>query len=170
MELLTTGAILLAALSAGPSAAQTPRFGGTWIQDAAKSVLMGASAQHVELTIVEGATNIRVRRQIGTATGAEEFSGTTDGKPNEQRTGGSVYVRTLRREGRDLLWQIRMTRLSDNATITFSERWSVSDDGQTLTVHRMYPNAKEVLQVFARKAATPAKAPRRPGQAGRSEP
>ena len=82
---------------------------------------------------------------------AETYTGATDGKPSEQRIPDLHYSRLLARESRDLVWRITLTRASDGGATTFSERWSLSDDGNTLTILRTYRGGREVTQVFGRK-------------------
>lgn len=143
-------AILLGVLGAIDGLAQTPAFTGAWVLDASRSVLHQAGTREIELEIVDNGSTVNVTERI--RAGEDHFSCTTDSKPCEHTTaGGSAYTRVLRREKGALVWKITMTRLADKASITFSERWSLSDEERTLTVHRVYPAGREVLLVFARK-------------------
>ncbi len=134
-------------------------FSGLWVQDAAKSVLMDESRRDVELSVADSGKSVKVVRRLKTSNpkipggwfDAETYTGTIDGKPSEQRLPDLTYSRLLAREGRDLVWRVTMTRASDGAATTFSERWSLSDEGITLTILRTYRDAREVTQVFARK-------------------
>lgn len=118
--------------------------------DPSRSVLHEAGTREIELTIVDKGSTIDVTQRI--RRGEDRLSCTTDSKPCGNTTrGGDVYSRRLRRDNEALVWQITMTRAADKASITFTERWTLSDEGRTLKVHRVYPTGQEVLQVFARK-------------------
>jgi hypothetical protein len=153
--------VLLAALL-GALFVQAPAkpsdFSGVWVQDPAKSALMAVSPRDVELSVVDSGKSVKVVRSLKTSNpkipsgvAAETYTGTTDGKPSEQRIADMHYSRLLAREGRDLVWRITLTRTSDGGATAFSERWSLSDDGTTLTILRTYRGGREVTQVFARK-------------------
>ncbi len=151
-------ATLLCALVA-QAPAKPADFSGAWLQDNAKSVLMDVSRQDVELSVVDSGKSVKVVRRLKTSNPkipggwfeAETYTGTTDGKPSEQRLPDLHYSRILAREGRDLTWRITMSRASDGSATTFGERWSLSDDGNTLTILRTYRDGREVTQVFGRK-------------------
>ena len=151
-------ATLLAALIA-QAPAKPSDFSGVWVQDNAKSVLMAVSPRDVQLSVVDSGKGVKVVRSLRTSDPkipggwfeAEAYTGTTDGKPSEQRIPDLHYSRLLAREGRDLVWRITLTRASDGGVTTFSERWSLSDDGKTLTILRTYRDGREVTQVFGRK-------------------
>jgi hypothetical protein len=57
----------------------------------------------------------------------------------------------LRRDNDALVFQIAFTRAADKATLNFTERWSLSDGGRTLTVHSLFPGGAEDMKVLARK-------------------
>lgn len=143
------GVILLSA-SLPVQATGQPSFSGTWVLDPKASVLVDGGMQELELVIAEDHKTIRVSQRFrGTEA---RYSCTMDGKSTDQVTsGGSVYARSVQRETRTLVWQIKMTRGADKASIAYSERWSLSDEGRILTIHRVYPRGREVLQVFNRK-------------------
>jgi len=156
-----TAAILVTLLAALITQApvKPADFTGLWVQDNAKSVLMDISPRDVKLSVVDSGTNVKVVRSVKTSNPkipggwfeAETYAGTTDGKPSEQRIPDLHYSRLLTREARDLVWRITLTRASDGGATTFSERWSLSDGGNTLTILRSYRGGREVTQVFARK-------------------
>ncbi|MGE5837827.1 MAG: hypothetical protein ACM4AI_25370 [Acidobacteriota bacterium] len=147
-------ATLIAQTSGKPS-----DFSGVWVQDNAKSVLMDESPRDVQLSIVDSGKSVKVVRSLKTSNPkipggwfeAETYTSTTDGKPSEQRIPDLHYSRLLARDGRDLMWRITLTRASDGGVTTFSERWSLSDDGKLLTILRTYRDGREVTQVFVRK-------------------
>jgi hypothetical protein len=143
-------AIVVALFGGGMARAQGPAFTGRWTLDAARSVLHEAGTREVALAITDKGASVEVTQRIRSA--ETHFSCTTDRKPCESTTrAGDTYSRRLRRENGMLVWEITMTRAADKASITYTERWSLSDEGRTLTVHRVYPTGREVMQVFARR-------------------
>jgi hypothetical protein len=134
-------------------------FSGKWVLDPAKSALMDASRRDVELTLVESENSIKVIRRLKTSNpkiaggwfDAETYTVATDGKPSEHRISDLQYSRVLAREGRELVWRVTLKRGSDGAATTFTERWSLSADGNTLTILTTYRTGREVKQVFDRK-------------------
>lgn len=141
--------LVLALLAAFQATARPPTFSGTWSLDPSKSLLVEGSSQDIELVVDERPTSVAVTQR--TPRSQEKYSGTLDGTPREEREPSSIYVRTLRRENGALLWQVKMTRVADQASISFSERWTLSSDGNTLTIVRNYPGPRQVLKVFLRK-------------------
>ncbi len=136
----------------------TRAFTGTWVLDPARSVLYrGAGAGGRELVVVDEPSTLHVtvltpdsKHQYTVV--ADKYAVATDGKPHEERIPGEgVYVRTLRREGGELVFQITFTRSADKASISYTERWSLSEEGRTLTVYTAYPGGRDVMKVFARK-------------------
>lgn len=156
---------LIAQAQANPS-----DFSGAWVQDSKRSALMDVSPRDVELTIVDSGTSVKVVRSLKTSNpkipsgrAAETYMGTIDGKPSEQRIADLQYSRLLAREGRDLVWRITLTRSSDGGTTVFGERWSLSDNDNTLTIVRTYRDGREVTQVFARNGKVrPSREPHHP--------
>ena len=129
---------------------QQSGFTGTWALDPARSVLHESGTSEIELAIGDKGASVDVAQRIRSA--EIHFTCTTDRKPCENKTrAGDSYRRRLRRENGALVWEITMTRAVDKASITYTERWSLSDEGRTLSVHRVYPTGREVLQVFSRK-------------------
>ena len=157
MTTVVIAALLGALIAQVP--AKPPHFSGVWVQDPAKSALMDVSPRDVELSVVDSGKSVTVVRCLKTSNPkipagwfeAETYTGTIDGKPSEQRIPDLHYSRLLAREGRDLVWRITLTRASDHGVTTFTERWSLSDDGNTLTILRTYRDGREVTQVFGRK-------------------
>lgn len=146
-------AIVLLSLPSGgvglQDAAASLGFSGTWVLDPAQSVLHERGAREIELVVVEDQSGVQITDRRGAR--EVEYGAAFDGQPHERRTPDAVFVRVLRREGGALLFQITMTRLSDQASISYTERWSLSDAGRTLTVHTLYPGNRDVLKVFTRK-------------------
>jgi hypothetical protein len=140
--------LFLAALQTPPSGSE---FSGSWSLDPARSVLHPSAPRAVELDLVDRNAQVAVEFRHGRA--VDKYACTTDGKPCEQDVGGGdVYVRSLRRQDGALLWRVKMTRGSDHASIEYTERWSISDKGQTLTIYQLFPGPREFIRVFARKS------------------
>jgi hypothetical protein len=146
----TALAIVTCFLTAVSALVQSPGFTGAWVLDPEKSVLHQAGTREIRLTIVETGSTVDVTQHIRRR--EDHYKCSTSGAPCKNITAArDSYTRRLRKENGSLVWQITMTRAVDNATIAFNERWSLSDGGRTLTVHRVYPTGQEILQVFARK-------------------
>ena len=151
--------LLLGALI-GQTPPKSSDFSGVWVKDNAKSVSFAASEpREVELSVVDSGKTVKVVRNIKTSNpkvpggwiGAETYTGTNDGKPSEYRIPDLQYSRFLTRQSRDLVWRITLTRISDGGSTKFTERWSVSEDGNTMTILRTYRDGREATEVFARK-------------------
>lgn len=148
--LLTIALMCVQGVSTTPQAGGTRQaFSGTWLLDPARSILYSGGARQLELVVVEDESTVKVtdRRRSG----EDEYSIPLDGKPHEHTAGGGRYLRALRRDNGALVFQIAMTRLADNASISYTERWYLSDGGRTLTIHTAYPGGRDVVKVFARK-------------------
>lgn len=151
MELFFAIAVMcIQGVSTTPESTLLPQvFGGTWVLDPKRSVLYGGVKRELELVIVLGSSTIKItERRPG---GEDEYSVTADGQPYEHTVAAAVFSRTVRREKGDLAFHVKMTRLADKASIRYTERWSVSEGGRTLTIHTEYPGGRDVLKVFARK-------------------
>ncbi len=148
--LLAFALISVQGVSMSPQRASTPQaFSGTWVLDPARSVLYGGTKRELELVVVEDRSSVKVTERR--PSGEDEYSVLFDGKPHEHTIAGGLFSRTLQRDNGMLLFQITMTRLADKASVSYTERWSLSDGGRTLTVYSAYPGGRDVLKVFARK-------------------
>ena len=146
----TKVAVLFGILFGVTALAQDRGFTGAWVLAPDKSALHEAGTRDIRLTVVDDSSTVNVTQNI--RRGENHFKCTSDGRPCENKTSGQdTYTRRLRREKGVLVWQVTMTRAGDSASITYNERWSLSDGGGTLTVHRVYPTGQEILQVFARR-------------------
>jgi len=140
---------LAVALMTLQGVATGPSFSGIWVLDPVRSTLYPGGARELQLVIIDRASTIQItdRRQSRD----DEYAVPSDGQPHQHTASGAVYVRTLRRENGALSWQVTMTRVADKASISYAERWSLSDGGRTLTVYTAYPGGRDVVKVFARK-------------------
>lgn len=140
--------LVFTALAAFCTGAQPFPFGGHWILDPVKSILIDGGSQDIELIVEERAADVTVTEK--TPRSQEKYTATFDGTAKEDRGPVVTWVRTLRRERGALLWHLKMTRAADQGSISFTERWTLSPDGELLTVLRSYPQ-RQVLKVFRRR-------------------
>ena len=139
-------ALLLTAVQA---IATGQAFSGTWILDPSRSALYPGGARELELIVVDDRSTIQLTERRPSR--EDQYSLPLDGKPHEHTAGGARYTRTLRRDNGVLLWTVTMIRIADNASISYTERWSLSDGGRTLTIYSAYPGTQDVVKVFAKK-------------------
>ena len=123
-------------------------FSGTWTLDPSKGVLHDARPRDITLSLADDGQTVTVTERMPGRTD-NRYSCSSDGKVCEQKKSGSVYRRILKRESGALVWQNSMTRVGDNASISWTERWSLADGGRTLNVHKQYPG-HEFLEVYKR--------------------
>ena len=140
--------LALAVLATIQVTPQPQSFSGAWVLDASKSILVEGGSTDIELIVTDARGTLAVIQR--TPRSEEEYSATLDGAPKEDRKPTSIYVREVRRENGALVWKVKMTRVADQASISFTERWTLSSDGNVLTVLRDYPS-RQVLKVFNRK-------------------
>lgn len=131
-------------------------FNGVWVLDAKRSALMNPDRPGFELSIADTGKSVKATQSFKNpkAPGGavpHTYAGTLDGRPTEDTLAGLVHSRLVTREGSELVWQVRLTRTADNVSTIFSERWSVSGDGETLTIRRVYRTGRTVTEVFTRK-------------------
>jgi hypothetical protein len=151
METSLRAAVVLLGALVGAAGAQEPRFAGTWVLDPSEGVLSDARPREVELDITDDGQTVTVTERIRASKKGPTYSCKSDGKPCQESVAGMTYIRVLRREAGALVWQIGMTRLADGAGIKWTERWSLTDEGRTLTLHRAFPGDREYLEVFRRR-------------------
>jgi hypothetical protein len=136
--------------AAPQTAAASQGFTGTWVLDEARSALYeGQGGGSLTFVIVDQTSTLKVTRRRPDS--EDSYSIPADGKPHEYTVPAGRYTRTLRRENGVLVFQISFTRAADKATLSFTERWSLSDGGRTLTVHSLFPGAAEDMKVLVRK-------------------
>lgn len=151
MEKTAAIAVTLLAVLAAPAVAQESGFAGTWVLDPSEGVLSDARPRQVELDITDDGQTVTVTERIRASKKGPTYSCKSDGKPCQESLAGMTYIRVLRREAGALVWQIGMTRLADGAGIKWTERWSLTDEGRTMTLHRAFPGNREYLEVFRRR-------------------
>jgi hypothetical protein len=136
--------------STGHAVTAAQEFSGTWDLDEGQSVLYaGQGGGTLTLVVVDQSSVVRLtRRRPGTEL---SYSLPADGKAHKQTLDVGEFTRTLHRENGALVFQISFTRALDKATISYTERWSLSDGGHTLTVDTVFSNGAEDVKVFTRK-------------------
>ena len=147
-----TLSVILSAVVGVPDAPAASAFAGTWVLDPARGVLNDSRPREIRLSLEDDGQTVTVTERIP-GKRDDRFVCRSDGTPSEQRKPGSVYRRVLRRESGALLWQNTMTRVGDDASISWSERWSMSEDGRLLTIHKRYPGNREFLEIYRRLAS-----------------
>lgn len=148
VRVVCAAAIVMAALGVK---AQGTQFGGTWVLDKAASVLGPTQAElGQQLVVTDTGTSVRVITQEPDKTD-DDYTCRTDAVTCEQETTGSHYVRTARKRGSELMWEIKMTRRADGASLSYTEQWTLSDNGRTLTIHTVYTPTRASMRVFHKK-------------------
>lgn len=141
---------VLLVLLVGQDSAPVPGFSGTWVLDEGRSVLYaGQGGGALTYVVVDESSTVKVT--IRRPDGENAFSVPADGKPHEHTIEAGRFTHTLRRETGVLVFQIAFTRAADKASISYTERWSLSDSGRTFTVYKTFPGGQEDVKVFARK-------------------
>ena len=134
----------------GQNPATVPGFSGTWVLDEGRSVLYaGQGGGALTYVIVDESSTVRV--SIRRPDSADSYSVPVDGKPHEHTMDAGRFTHTLQRDKGVLVFEIAFTRAADKATISYNERWSLSDAGRTLTVYKVFPGGQEDVKVFAKK-------------------
>jgi hypothetical protein len=128
--------------------AQTPGFSGVWVYDATKSVSPYSTPLGLQLTVAADSKQVsvtRVRNPKNPAT-ADKYTCTLDGAPTRTMHGDDPVTWTLHRDGNVLVWTAERLVKARNATAKWTERWSLSPDGNTLTIDRVYSVPPEVAR------------------------
>jgi hypothetical protein len=149
---LLVAALLVAALFAAVALAQPkPNFSGTWKQDNAKSTFGGLAAPiSVTAIITHKEPDIHLTQTVVGPQGdsvTSEHDYATDGREQTGKSRNYTERNTVKWEGASLVFESK--RDYSGREVIIRERWSLSDDGKTLTKERMTPGAKsEVKQTF----------------------
>jgi hypothetical protein len=130
-------AALLAAAFGLLQAQAKPNFSGTWKLNAAKSDFGAMPAPdtrtdkitHADPDLVDAYTQ---SGQMGEVTAEMKYS--TDGKETTNTVRGNQVKSTAKWEGDELT--IAGKAQFNGADVTLNDRWSLSDDGKTITIHR----------------------------------
>ncbi len=146
-----TLSVILSAVVGVPDAPAASAFAGTWVLDPARGVLHDSRPREIRLSLEDDGQTVTVTERIP-GKRDNRFVCRSDGTPSEQRSSSSVYRRVLRRESGALVWQNTMTRMGDDASISWTERWSVSEDARVLTIHKLFPGNREFLEIYRRSA------------------
>lgn len=144
-----TLALLFFAVSVQPQT--KPDFNGTWKQNNAKSKFSRGSGPRSYVNKIEyHDPNLRVVTTIGGDRGeyTYERTYTTDGKEKISKDReGDEFRTAVRWEGPALLFEI--TEVERGQEITTTEKWTLSEDGETLTkVHRTSGPRGESEQIY----------------------
>ncbi len=133
--------IVLAALAVmmSAAAADKPDFTGTWKLDASKSEFGKMPApDKMERVIEHQDPAIKVKTTQSTPNGdrTTDTAYTLDGKEQKQETPRGVILYTPRWEGNVVVIDSKrsMNVQGQQVEITGVERWSISEDGKTMTV------------------------------------
>jgi hypothetical protein len=85
--------------------------------------------------------------------GQERYACIVDGPPSTETLGAERRSRTLRRDGGEVVWTIERTA-PNRPMVRVVERWSLSAEARTLTVHSTYDQGGHlyaVVHVFTRR-------------------
>lgn len=131
----------LGSAPAGASAQTVrPDFSGEWVLDLAKSVVP-PSLQQAEMTVQHQdptlAVTDRQRHDTGGTVGTYHY--TIDGVASTATQGGTTYETTGRWEGPVLVIRQKITGKMNSEPV---ERWSLSADGNVLTIERSRNDTK----------------------------
>lgn len=129
-------ALTLLSVALVPGAGK-PDLSGKWVLNLAKSdygPMQAQAPQKLERTIALEGKNLKFTTQQSGARGdiTTEMAYTTDGKPCTNKTSRGDVTGTAKWDGNVLV--IASKREINGNEITQTERWSVSDDGRTLTI------------------------------------
>lgn len=114
-----------------------PDFTGVWEMNFERSVLRGPALQRVVITIEHRASQLNQELVATRADGAQQRMLFTYviGAETSNTMGGAILRTRARWEGLELVLESRMQLPGREAC--FKDHWSLSDDGQTLTMaHR----------------------------------
>ena len=135
---VTTALTLLLAVAAAPLEAQSPpNLSGTWILQVAESDFGQLPAPERRTDIITHDEPRLVVQRMTMAQGQEtslELTYAVDGAPHRNDAGGAVAVSRLSWDGSTLV--IISTVSSPQGEVILTDRYSLGDDGQTLTQAR----------------------------------
>ena len=160
--LLCCAAVAATVALASGVTAQTATFDGLWVYDPAQSVSPHA-AEGLQLRVKVAGSRISVSRFYPDVPQAgESYACAIDGGPGRSSRDGDPVTWKVRREGQSLVWRAERT-VASRGTVKWTERWSLSRDGKTLTIDRSYqmsaetaravPALAQIREVFRRQPA-----------------
>jgi hypothetical protein len=127
----------LAALLAGSTAQAKPNFSGEWKLNVSKSEFgpMPPPASRTDkITHADPNLKVSTTQASQAGEGTFDFKYTTDGAETTNEIRGTPAKCTAKWEGDDL---VITTKASFNGNdITLADKWSLSEDGKTLTINR----------------------------------
>ena len=143
---LVVAAVLACGFAGNARAQVQPTFTGTWKMNPAKcefGPLPGPQSRIDKIDHREPHLDV-----ISTTVGSQgertvRLNYTTDGKENTNTTAGAEMKSRLKWQGSALLID-SVVNMGGNA-ITIQDRWTLSDDGKTLTINRHMSSALGVL-------------------------
>lgn len=119
------------------SAQGVPNLSGTWVLQIAESDFGPLPAPERRTDIIDHQEPSLVVRRMTVAQGQEaslELKYAVNGEPHQNDAGGAVVVSRLRWEGRVLVMVSTVSGAQGEVTLT--DRYILSDDGQTLVQER----------------------------------
>jgi hypothetical protein len=141
----TTGLLPLALLTLafGVAYAQAkPNFSGTWKVNVAKSdfgAMPGPDSRTDKITHADPDLKVHVAQSSQMGELNYDATYTTDGKESTNSLSGNVFKSTVKWDGDDLSLE---TKGSFNGNeFTAKDRWTLSEDGKTMTVQRHLASA-----------------------------
>ena len=133
-------------------AASHPDFGGVWEMNIARSALRGPTPKRVVAIIEHREPKIIQQLLITKADGAEQqmtFRFATDAETANAIGDASGQTRA-RWEGPELVVELRMKTPGHDVYV--EDHWSLSEDGQTLTMAHLDDDLAGQISVFERKS------------------
>jgi hypothetical protein len=149
-------AALLVVLAAGAGAQGAPNLSGTWVLQADKSdfgMMPGPTSRTDVIDHQE--PKLTIRRTVVTSDGQQnvtDFACAVDGRTCENVAGPLTLKSVLRWDGRTLV--MATTTPTPQGEVAITDRYSLSEDGQTLTQARTLAMGTEQTtqtMVLARK-------------------
>jgi len=142
--------LALVAATVGTASATAQSYSGTWSLDPKRSVLEDG-VDPVSLTGVVLDTAVTIRVTVRRPDSEHSYSLRFDGTPGVETVGSDRYTRTVERDQGALVFRTQFVRGFDKGTVAYRERWTLSNDGRTLSIYTTFPGGRDLLRVFARK-------------------
>ena len=119
--------------------AQNPRFGGVWSYDPTRSIALQSKPVGLLLTVVADHKEVRVTRSPDPMNRDidENYACSLDGKPCRSVRNGAPVSWSAHVDGSALVWSAERI-MEAGSSVKWTERWSLSADGNTLTIDRVF--------------------------------